>query len=213
MEHRRTTQDKVQDMDLVGLGNIYGFDSSYTNMTEYSFGSAAHITVRSGYAGKASFSFWGTGFDVISLSSCDTGTIVVKVTDADGNYVVNYLVDTYYGYKFENGQWIVDTTASNNALYQVPVIKVDLNNVKDADNNAYGYGYYNVEIVASYGALFDHQKDGSYDFYLDAIRIYDPANDGADDVVIKDAYIADGEYMPTYEELRNLLIGLRASTA
>jgi hypothetical protein len=33
----------------------------------------------------------------------------------------------------------------------------------------------------------------SYDFYLDAIRIYDPANDGVNDNVIKDAYIADGE--------------------
>ncbi len=220
-----TTNNTVQDEDRPGedkndalgsldMDSIYGYDSHYTSMNTYSLGHSAAVKVKTGRAGRASFSFWGTGFDVISLSSCDTGTIVVKVTDADGNYIVNYLVDTYYGYKFDGENWIVDTQAKDNALYQVPVIKVDLNSVaktKDADGNPtsyWGYGQYKVEIIASYAPLFDHQKDDSYDFYLDAIRIYDPANDGVDDTVIKNAYIEDGEYMPTYDELRNLLIGV-----
>jgi hypothetical protein len=105
------------------------------------------------------------------------------------------IVDTYYGYKYENGSWVVDPTESA-TLYQVPVVKVsDLT-----------YGRYTAVITISYTAFFDHQKDGSYDFYLDAIRIYDPANDGNGNNVIKDAYVADGEGWPEYFELRNLLI-------
>ena len=52
-------------------------------MSTYSMGSAKMITVRSGVAGSATFSFYGTGFDVISMTSNTTGTIAVKVTSAE----------------------------------------------------------------------------------------------------------------------------------
>lgn len=84
-----------------------------------------------------------------------------------------------------------------NALYQVPVMKIsDL-----------AYGQYHAEIRVIYDPLFDHVKDdGSYVFYLDAIRVYDPANNGAGNQVIEDAYKADGEGWPMYLELRNHLL-------
>jgi hypothetical protein len=81
---------------------------------------------------------------------------------------------------------------------------------------------YKVTITATYGSFFDHKQENgaysSYDFYLDAIRIYNPANDGLTqdgtdengtpvyDSTIQDIYQADGEGWPSYEELRNLLI-------
>jgi hypothetical protein len=77
------------------------------------------------------------------------------------------------------------------------------------------YRTYDVTITVSYNKMFDHGQGGtdeqgnkisSYDFYLDAIRIYDPANDGADNKVNEDAYVADGEGWPSYIELRNALI-------
>ncbi len=215
------TGSNVQDEDRPGAAlqttidkdNVYGYDSSYANNDVYSMGSAHMATVRSGSYATAEFSFKGTGFDVISLTSRMTGTIVVMVSDKDGNSIANFLVDTFYGYSFENNKWVASTGTEDNALYQIPVIKVDMN---DINGVAYGYGEYNVKIVASYGAIFDHNTScncdasvgcqGCYDFYLDAIRIYNPANNGADNTTIQDAYKADGEGWPSYYEIRNLLI-------
>ena len=187
-------------LDELKKGDRYGYDSSYTGMTMYSNGSAKWVTVDSDTYATATFSFWGTGFDVISLTSADTGAIGVIVSQYGENneltVVENYLVDTYYGYKFEGGKWVVDTE-STDALYQVPVIKVNCKN---------GYGHYQVKIVATYADFFNHKGDGSYDFYLDAIRIYDPAKDGTGNTVVQGAYTDDGEGWPLYQELRNMII-------
>ena len=202
-------------LDEIDANNIYGFDDAYTNMTTYSMNNYHKVTVGKQtlsdnsevitYA-NANFTFNGTGFDIVSVTSDQTGTIVVKVkgTAADGTSVSkNFMVDTYYGYYYdeETEQWIVDTDATyegKNALYQIPVMKVsDL-----------PYGKYDVTISVSHKELYDHgQYDGTkYDFYLDAIRIYDPANDGAGNQIIEDAYKADGEGWPSYQELRNMVI-------
>ena len=251
-----TSGSMVQDEDRPGAAlkhtidadNVYGYDSHYKNCTTYSLGSAKKVTVDANKYATATFDFWGTGFDVISLTSADSGTIGVIVSQYGENdsltLVENYLVDTYYGYTREfhritytyvegkwiiaseeddvkiketemgtsdavnenpkkgdtrvayETKWVVDTT-SNDTLYQVPVIKVNCKN---------GYGHYQVKIVATYADFFNHKDDGSYDFYLDAIRIYDPANDGAGNTTIQDAYIADGEGWPSYQELRNKII-------
>ncbi len=109
------------------------------------------------------------------------------------------------GDQYTTKEWIWTAEPGvNNALYQIPVMKVcDLT-----------YGTYDVKITASYNEAFNHGQDGqdktatnnSYDFYLDAIRIYDPADDGANDQVIEDVYVADKEGWPTYIELRDKLI-------
>ena len=218
--------------------NNYGYDAAYSDMSTYSMGSAAMVNVYAGKYATATFDFYGTGFDVISLTDTTTGTIFVKVADADGNSVKNVMVDTYYGYvrnyyqvtyTYTDGAWVVkeetkvttlgdvaeapenptegqtyttyetrwETTTSNdpNALYQVPVIKVE-----DLD-----YGKYTVTITASYVSSFDNVEGStSYDFYLDAIRIYDPTGNLNDDA--NEAYVADGEGWPTYFEVRNQII-------
>lgn len=251
--------DKTQAEDRPGefslsyadANNIYGYDGAYTDMAQYSMGSAKKVTVNEDLYAEAQFTFWGTGFDVISLTSNTTGTILVDVYDADAfaasgygaSRVQSFMVDTFYGYKREFHEvtytyseeewiiakegddiiitedqmgtsgsqpenpeegdtytayevhWVVDPT-STDALYQVPVMKVD----------GLAYDKYTVVITAAYRPALDHQEDGSNDFYLDAIRIYDPANDGANSDVIKDAYVADGEGWPEYFELRDLII-------
>lgn len=72
------------------------------------------------------------------------------------------------------------------------------------------YGKYNVTITATYAATLDKTTADGYDLYLDAIRIYDPANDGKSDgtadTTIEKAYVADGEAWPSYIELRNKII-------
>ena len=188
----------------IDADNIYGFDSAYAACSKYSLGSAMKFTANATYGGTMTFSFYGTGFDVVSLTSSDTGTIMVDVYQAEG-YVQDqskplhtYMVDTYYGYTYDktNQKWIV--TPGSDALYQVPVMKV----------GGLEYGHYTAVITAAYSPIFDHKTaDASYDFYLDAIRIYDPAGKNvSQDTLIGGAYGQDGEFDPSYEELRNILL-------
>ena len=71
------------------------------------------------------------------------------------------------------------------------------------------YGKYDVTITVAYADFFSHGQNGggSYDFWLDAVRIYDPAGaaDGSKENYEK-AYKADGECWPTYMELRDMII-------
>ena len=200
-------EDRPGQFSTNDANNIYGYDGAYAECNIFSQDHSLVATVNSQYRANASFQFWGTGFDVISMTSNLTGTMTVKVyaIDANGNVgtstVRNYVVDTYYGYTYDatNDKWVVDET-STDSIYQVPVMQVE--NLP--------YGHYKAVITAQYAAMFDHANDdGEYDVYLDAIRIYDPANGGAqdDDTVIEDAYVADHEGWPSYIELRDGLIG------
>jgi hypothetical protein len=216
-----TTQSATQAQDRPGddvnnaLGsldadNLYGYDAAYagnTNKETYSLGSAMTVTVNKDQYAEAEFTFSGTGFDIISLTNSKSGTIMVDVYSGT-NRVRSRMLDTYYGYVYKDvdgdgkKDWVVDPDASD-TLYQVPVIKM----------SGLDYGTYRVVITVAYNKGLDHQpeadgKKTSYDFWLDAIRIYDPANDGANSGTIKDAYVADGEGWPEYFELRNLLISV-----
>lgn len=184
---------KNQISGVLDANNDYGYDAAYSNCSMYSLGSARYLEVKDGIYGTATFTFCGTGFDVIGLTSNTTGTITVKVTNAEtGANVKNLIVDTYYGLD-PNGN--VVEHGEENALYQVPVMK-------------YGnmpYGKYEVLITAAYNDFFNHNNAAdSYDLYIDAIRIYDPTGNQND--VANDAYVDDGEGWPVYEELRNNII-------
>ena len=203
-------QDRPGKLSANDVNNIYGFDGAYTAMSTYSLDSAMRFTASENAAGlrtygTASFTFTGTGFDVISMTTDKTGTITVQATNtADTTKVYTYMVDTYYGYEYveKDGEFVWQPSTGDNQggnkLYQIPVIKAD----------GLPYGTYEVVITISCSKFFDHgQYDtAQYDFYLDAIRIYDPANDGAGNQIIEDAYVADGEGWPAYQELRNLII-------
>ncbi len=213
-----TRVDGTQDEDrpgkysLTDANNIYGFDSVNKSMSTYSLGSASVATVDYDNYASASFTFWGTGFDVISMTNNTTGTLAVNIFNSADTLVDSFIVDTYYGYKQQSGDangdgnieageiiWVVDPSSSD-SLYQIPVIK--------AENLP--YGNYTVEIQALYEPIFEHvEGSNSYDIYIDAIRIYNPAGDGVlenNDTTIQDAYITDGEAWPSYIELRNNLI-------
>lgn len=195
-----TTVSKEQSADRIAHeGNVYGYDQAYDTMSKFSLGSAHKVTVSGSNYATAKFSFYGTGFDVISATTNTSGTIVVSVTGENG-YSKNYLVDTYYGYTYDSatGKWTPAPDAAK-ALWQIPVMKV-----ANLD-----YGKYDVTITVAYADFFSHGQNGgvSYDFWLDAVRIYDPAGaaDGSKENYEK-AYKADGECWPTYMELRDMII-------
>lgn len=109
------------------VNDVYGYDDAYAEFTEYSLGSAMKVTVDSTTGGTidaaptASFTFTGTGFDLVSLTSNTSGMITV-ILDNDGNYKNGYVdaksVDNYYGYKhydyyaahytYSNNKWALD---------------------------------------------------------------------------------------------------------
>ena len=247
--------------------DVYGYDNSNVPCTTFSLGSAHYITVGNGdYAANgnkwptAQFTFTGTAFDLIAMSSSDTGFTTMMVYEGDtasGTPYKQWIVDTYYGYTREidgyvkhewyyrddawhvhneyvddmeeipdsqklpanidsadteqtyityeiNYNWTV--TNSDNNLYQIPVLR----------SCELPYGTYTVVVQPCYTTMFDHNSsvdeetgetdysNGSYDFYLDAVRTYAPAEDY--DEYNELYYTKDGEGWPQFFEIRNNLI-------
>ena len=199
-------ENSTPDQALEELGkknNVYGYDPVYNNSTTFSMGSAKKVTVDATkfvYDPTVKFTFKGTGFDVISLTDNNSGAIVVNVERKDTNatgyeaYNKNFLVNNYYGYSYDKTthEWTVDNSAENNALYQIPVMKV----------TGLPYGEYAVTITVGYGEFFDKTNDGKYSFWMDAIRVYDPMGKDYD---YKNGDDTDNESYPQYIKLRNAL--------
>lgn len=86
--------------------NVYGYDGAYEICSTYSMDNAAMVHVNESTYATAEFDFYGTGFDVISMTSNNTGTLVVQAYpyNADGTLAAkptkSIAVDTYYGYDY-----------------------------------------------------------------------------------------------------------------
>ena len=181
--------------------NAYGKDSAYDDSYTYSLGNAKYTSVDKDSSGKeptAEFTFCGTGFDLFSVTNNNTGAVLVTVCKTDGTIQDNFIVDTYYGYaEDENGLFVPNANGSE-SLYQVPIISA-----RELD-----YDTYKVVIKPIYVGWFDMFGDGSYDIYVDSVRIFNPAGVGDDltsDVIV-DAYYEDGEFAPMYQELRDTIL-------
>lgn len=189
-----TVTDAKQALEALGSQqNVYGYDGAYTNCNTFSMGSATKVTVNAdtsklGQSPTATFTFKGTGFDVISLTGNHSGTVMYTVTNTETGDSSTNIVNTYYGYKYENGKWDTTDSADPNALYQIPVIKENLT-----------YGTYEVTISVLYGKYFNSTANDWYTFWLDAIRVYNPM--GKDN----ETYKQDNEGYPQYIMLRDQL--------
>ena len=265
---RKQAQDRpgFYSMSTIDANNIYGYDQAYDDSTTYGLFNARKVTVNSntyttdGKWPTAQFTFTGTGFDLISVTSKNTGFIKVDVyktgevqSGADGKLTIvpiaqaskpdySWAVDTYYGYDsvedegfikytwtYTGGKWYTETEVvdeagesanapenpkegdtfvtyeknynwhvtedSNNALYQIPVIK---------SYDKLTYGQYTVVVTPMYSKFFQHVPgNNSYDFYFDSVRIYNPAYTSSDAL---NAYKKDNEAYPQYIEIRENLI-------
>ena len=199
-------QEKTATQALEALGektnhNVYGYDPAYDSCTMFSMGSARKVTVTSDMATTgvvwptAQFTFKGTGFDIISLTDNTSGAIFVDVVNKEtGKKEKSVFVDNYYGYTYDatNG-WQPSTSNKPNALYQIPVIAV----------RGLDYDEHNVVIKVAYSEYFDHTANkGSYNFWLDAVRVYDPMGKSEN---TGNTYGQDGEAYPQYIKLRSEL--------
>lgn len=211
-----------QALQELGKGNNrtpYGYDDKYNkeNSSMLSMGTAHKVTVTSEMLAKwekddttsawptASFTFTGTGFDIISLTNNKSGAIVVDVykgSKTEGSKPVHsYLVNNYYGYTYnqETKKWEVVKDGKENAIYQIPVMKV----------NDLPYGEYTAVVQVFYNSFFDENyneksENNQYSFWLDAVRIYDPMDEYA-------GYTQDNEGYPQYIKLHDEVVKEKAT--
>lgn len=196
------TEDTSKTQLLEQLGNkqnVYGYDTAYNDSTTYSMVSAHKVTVSAEMANDknvvwptATFTFKGTGFDIISLTDNNSGAIYVDVYQgaaASGTPVKRLVVNNYYGYEYNNGQWTASPSDSSNALYQIPVMKV----------TGLGYDQWTVVVKVIYAKGQDAVNADQYSFWLDAIRVYNPMGEYAD-------YTKDNEGYAQYIKLHNEIV-------
>lgn len=211
--------DVYQALEELGKhSNVYGHDGAYNSSSMLSMGTAHKVTVTAAmleaYNGgnkdnfawpTAQFTFKGTGFDIISLTDNTSGAIVVDVykgSKTEGSKPVHsYLVNNYYGYTYnqETKKWEVVKDGKENAIYQIPVMKV----------NDLPYGEYTAVVQVFYNSFFDENyneksENNQYSFWLDAVRIYDPMGEYA-------GYTQDNEGYPQYIKLHDEVVKEKAT--
>ena len=137
----RTTgiSTKQQTVEKLGAENVHGYDSAYDKDTTFSADSYYHATLSetNKFTKNLTFTFTGTGFDVISECGPQTGALVVAVKNSAGKTVEVAVVDTLF-----NGDSKYITGTSGILDYQVPVYR----------NLGLEYGTYTVNIGSAYVA-------------------------------------------------------------
>lgn len=199
-----TSSSRTQAAEKLGAKkNEYGSDPAYKNNgATWSNENAQEVNVsktafgESGTWPTATFTFTGTGADIISQTDARAGVILVDVKQGT-EAVKTYIVNNYYGYTYSDTGWTVSKDGNGNeinSIYQVPVIAI-----RDLP-----YGTYTVTITVAYDGLFDVANQGSFDFYLDAIRVYNPLQNSS-------VYAADKESDPIFNVLHNLVTDFGAT--
>ncbi len=89
------------------FGDIATAQPNTENSVKYSFGDAHQVSVANTFTAKdgptATFTFTGSGFDVISVTDSNSGVFAVQVyagSTATGTAIKNKVIDTYYGYTY-----------------------------------------------------------------------------------------------------------------
>ena len=124
-----TAGTSKQATEKLGEEGIHGYDESYDTDSKFSNSSAYQATLKipSGKdfkeTDKTTFTFTGTGFDLISECGKNTGMLLAVVKDANGTPVKSYLVDTYF--TGDEGTSDKESIISGEGIldYQVPVVR------------------------------------------------------------------------------------------
>ena len=167
-----TSGSRTQAAEKLGAKEYnYGSDPAYKdNGPTWSNKNAQKVTVSKtafGESGKwptATFTFTGTGADIISQTDSASTWLLVEVKNDESEPECAYLVNNYYSAENDGV----------NTIYQVPVIKVQ----------GLDYGTYNVTVKPFYDTnereilAVDGQMATEFNFYLDAIRVYNPLENG-----------------------------------
>ncbi len=198
----------LQTPTFVGDEDTYGYDSAYDNESIHSNNSSLFVVgagvplvnpsdYSPNYAAspaytETSFSFSGTGFDIISRTGAQQGALRAFIYTEAGKFVK--VVSVINSGVLE--------------LYQIPVISV-----RDLD-----YGTYHVKIFvnAPYTNASIPALNRGGEFYFDAVRIYNPldvTSGTKESKLAYEIYLRHGEADHVVTETRDILIGANSFTA
>lgn len=167
--------------------NPYGYDTNYNHQTTFSNDTAWVADVTNGTA-RAYFEFQGNGIDIYSRTNSKTALVYVnlfqKQIDGTWKSLGNEKIDTLY---------------KMGDLYQVPIASYNKNNM-----TSLRYGTYRVQLlVTSVKTSTDTGTSIRSLFYLDGIRIYNPAGTSVETEV---EYAKNNEANANYTEIRDILL-------
>ncbi len=124
---------------------VHGYNGKYEGNYDFADGSYSKVTVTADNTGTtvkenmsdaATFTFTGTGFDLISACGTNTGIQLIKVKDSSTDKLVDsYIIDTYL-----SDTSYMTTGADGSLLHQVPILTYRTEN----------HGTYTVEVTAAY---------------------------------------------------------------
>lgn len=155
--------------------NVYGYDAAYASAVGDSNGTAMKLEAGKG---AATFTFTGTGVDIYTRSTTETGSLMIRVVDSNDDLVKVLSVNTV----MQNGNTGA-TTGQAVTAYNVPIVSL----------SGLAHGTYTLQIAAVKSG-----SAGAKDVYLDGFRVYGTLEDQANEV-----YTADLEDRPTFIELRD----------
>ncbi len=201
-EENPQSADPYQDYVPDGTASLptYGNDSNYNNDSHLSNGSSyfveglgVKLSDKTTSYTEASFTFTGTGFDLISRTGKNQATIRVQV-------------DRILPDGLESVKKLTVNNKGELELYQIPVVSV----------NDLPYGDYKVTLwvneAMTYTGILEPMSRGG-EFFFDALRIYDPILTDSTDTELSDnqklalaTYEKQGEAYPYVKELRDLLL-------
>lgn len=132
-----TVSEKRQAAEKLGAESVHGYDAAYAGDKTFSAGSYYHATLNetNKFTKNLTFTFTGTGFDVISECGPQTGMLVVAIKNSAGKTVKVAVADTLF-----NGDSKYITGTSGILDYQVPVYR----------NLGLEYDTYTVNIGSAY---------------------------------------------------------------
>ena len=177
-----SAQEALQDADKADADKIYGSDSHYENCDKYSAGNAKTITVTKDTKATVEFEFTGTGFDVISVASNNSGVFTVDVYQGSKRVKAAF-VNTYNEYSYDGNTWV---KGNGDTLYQIPAIKMD----------GLEYNTYRVVITPRLSSMNNAE---SCEFTFDGVRIYNPMKNAEADKI----YQANGEANAIYMDFKD----------
>ncbi len=131
------------DVQLPESKQAHGYDKNFATTGDYHGASTvARVGATNPDVAPMVFEFYGTGFELLSRTAPDSGTVVVEIFKAKA--------DGTYGVVADKG-YLVDTYLANKTLYQIPVVQF-LSGEAPAK--------YKVHVIPVYDMIFDHGKKG-----------------------------------------------------
>ncbi len=178
--------------DRAPADTVYGYDRSYDDDTKLSNGSSVYVEgagvrvngTETEYT-ETLFSFTGTGFDIISRTGSQQGTIRVSVFSDPART------------KDSLEKALTVNNKGELELNQIPVVSIQ--------GLPHGTHYVTIGVNKKVtGSPLEMLNRGNQ-FYFDAIRIYDPM-DITGNAELQKVYKLDKELDPRIKEVRNILL-------